>query len=190
MTKLVILDRDGVINEDSDAYVKSVDEWIPLSGSIDAIARLYQAGYTVVVATNQSGIGRGLFDLDDLEAMHTKLTGLLADAGAELGGIFYCPHGPDDGCGCRKPAPGLLNAIASEFELSLSGVPLIGDSLRDLQAGLAHHCNPILVRTGKGAKTEPRLVEQRDTELQHAQVFDDLSQVVDYLLATKETDKQ
>ena len=190
MTKLVILDRDGVINEDSDAYVKSVDEWTPLSGSIDAIARLYQAGYTIVVATNQSGLGRGLFDLDDLEAMHAKLTDLLADVGAELGGIFYCPHGPDDGCDCRKPAPGLLDAIASEFELSLSGVPLVGDSLRDLQAGLTHHCDPILVRTGKGAKTESKLAEQLNTELQHAQVFDDLSQVVDYLLAAKEAEKQ
>lgn len=182
MTKLVILDRDGVINEDSDAYVKSVEEWIPLPGSIEAIAQLYKAGYTIVVATNQSGVGRGLFDLDELEAMHAKLADLLLDAGAELAGIFYCPHQPEDQCHCRKPAPGLLDAIAGEFDLSLSGVPIVGDSLRDLQAGLAHHCEPILVRTGKGKKTEVKLPDQPEIELQQARVFDDLSQVANYLL--------
>jgi D-glycero-D-manno-heptose 1,7-bisphosphate phosphatase len=184
MTKLVILDRDGVINEDSDSYVKTADEWVPLPGSIEAIARLYKAGYTVVVATNQSGIGRGLFDLDDLEAMHSKLADLLFDAGAQLSGIFYCPHKPDDGCNCRKPAPGLLDAIAKEWDISLAGVPIVGDSLRDLQAGLTHQCTPILVRTGKGKKTESILSEQRETTLQHAKVFDDLTQAVDYLLDT------
>lgn len=183
MTKLVILDRDGVINEDSDAYVKSAEEWIPLPGSIEAIARLYQAGYTIVVATNQSGIGRGLFDLDDLEAMHSKLSDLLFDAGAELGGIFYCPHKPEDQCHCRKPAAGLLDAIADEFDVSLNHVPIIGDSLRDLQAGLSHNCTLILVRTGKGKKTESQLPNQPETELQQALVFDDLSQAVDHLLA-------
>lgn len=189
MTKLVILDRDGVINEDSDSYVKSVEEWRPLPGSIDAIARLYQAGYTVVVATNQSGIGRGLFDLDDLEAMHAKLNDLLAETGTELAGIFYCPHSPDDGCSCRKPAPGLLDAISSEFSMPLTAVPIVGDSLRDLQAGTTHHCTPILVRTGKGATTEPKLAEQKDVVLQQARVFDDLAQVVDYLLANQEAEK-
>ena len=166
MTKLVILDRDGVINEDSDSYVKTAKEWVPLPGSIEAISRLCQAGYTVVVATNQSGIGRGLFDLDDLEAMHSKLSDLLLD----------------DGCNCRKPAPGLLDAIAKEWDVSLAGVPIVGDSLRDLQAGLTHQCIPILVRTGKGAKTESKLPEQQESALQQARVFDDLSQVVDYLL--------
>ncbi len=183
MTKLVILDRDGVINQDSDNYIKTVDEWIPLPGSIAAIARLNRAGYSVVVATNQSGIGRGLFDLDDLEAMHEKLSGLLAQQGAELAGIFYCPHTPEDHCHCRKPGPGLFDAIASEFGVSLNGVPLIGDSLRDLQAGLSHHCPPILVRTGKGTATEKKLPSQPEIELQQAPVFDDLKQAVDYLLA-------
>ena len=182
MTKLVILDRDGVINQDSDSYVKTAEEWVPLPGSIEAISRLCQAGYTVVVATNQSGIGRGLFDLDDLEAMHSKLSDLLLDADAQLSGIFYCPHKPDDGCNCRKPAPGLLDAIAKEWDVSLAGVPIVGDSLRDLQAGLTHQCIPILVRTGKGAKTESKLPEQQESALQQARVFDDLSQVVDYLL--------
>lgn len=191
MNKLIILDRDGVINEDSDAYVKSAAEWIPLPNSIEAIARLFKAGYTIVVATNQSGIGRGLFDLDDLEAMHAKLSDLVLDAGGELAGIFYCPHKPEDNCHCRKPAPGLFNAIAQEFSLSsLNDVPMVGDSLRDLQAGLSHHCTPILVRTGKGKKTEALLSEQQEAALQHALVLDDLSQVVDYLLASQETEQR
>lgn len=186
MNKLIILDRDGVINQDSDAYVKSVDEWLPIPGSIEAIARLSQAGFTLAVATNQSGIGRGLFDLDDLEAMHAKLSDLVLDAGGELTGIFYCPHTPEDNCQCRKPAPGLLDAIASEFQLeSLAGVPMVGDSLRDLQAGLHHQCTPLLVRTGKGKKTEPLLIEQSEQALQQARVFDNLSQVADYLLANE-----
>jgi D-glycero-D-manno-heptose 1,7-bisphosphate phosphatase len=184
MSKLIILDRDGVINEDSDAYVKSVDEWIPIPGSIEAIARLSKAGYSIVVATNQSGIGRGLFDLDDLEAMHARLSDLVLDAGGELAGIFYCPHKPEDNCNCRKPASGLFDAIAKEFGFeSLAGFPMVGDSLRDLQAGLHHHCTPILVRTGKGKKTEPLLKEQEDQALKNALIFDDLSLVVDDLLA-------
>jgi len=134
---LIILDRDGVINQDSDEYVKSAEEWIPLQGSIDAIAKLYRAGFTIVIATNQSGLGRGYFDLDDLEAMHAKLNHLVNDVGAELGGIFYCPHTPDQGCHCRKPQPGLLDAIAVEFEADLTNTVIVGDSLRDLEAGIA-----------------------------------------------------
>jgi D-glycero-D-manno-heptose 1,7-bisphosphate phosphatase len=187
MNKLIVLDRDGVINEDSDAYVKSVDEWLPIPGSIEAIARLSQAGYIIVVATNQSGIGRGFFDLDDLEAMHAKLSDLVLDAGGELAGIFYCPHKPEDNCNCRKPASGLFDAIAQEFNLeSLSGCPTVGDSLRDLQAGLSHLCIPILVRTGKGKKTESQLMEQKNQALQNALIFDDLSLAVNYLLANQE----
>lgn len=189
MTKLIILDRDGVINKDSDSYVKSVDEWVPLPGSIDAMARLYEAGYSIVVATNQSGIGRGLFDLDDLEAMHAKLTDLLLGQGAELEGIFYCPHTPEDHCDCRKPKSGLLDAIAAETGQQLSGVPIVGDSLRDLQAGLSHQCTPILVRTGKGKKTEALLSEQPEGALQQTPVFDDLSQVVDFLLNSSDTNR-
>ncbi len=151
--KLVILDRDGVINEDSDAFVKSVDEFIPIPGSVEAIALLTRHGFEVAIATNQSGLGRGLFDLDDLEAMHQKLDALVEAAGGRLSGIFYCPHTPDDDCACRKPLPGLLDAIAAELHCELAGVPLIGDSQRDLEAGLARGCVPVLVRTGKGAKT-------------------------------------
>lgn len=182
MSKLIILDRDGVINRDSDAYVKSVDEWIPLDGSIDAIARLSQAGYTIAIATNQSGLGRGYFDLDDLEAMHAKLVELVEAAGGELAGIFYCPHTPEDNCLCRKPLPGLIDAIATELQVEVAGAPMVGDSLRDLQAGMARGCQPMLVRTGKGAATEPKLAQQDDPDLRNALVFDDLAAIANYLL--------
>ena len=178
--KLVILDRDGVINQDSDAYVKSADEWIPIDGSIEAIAKLYKAGFTVVVATNQSGLARGLFDLDDLEAMHAKLTQLVIDAGGELGAIFYCPHGPDDNCNCRKPKAGLIDAIEAEFDVSAGSAPLVGDSLRDLEAGLHKGCDPMLVLTGKGEKTLPKLA---DTEgLEQTPHFADLAEAADHII--------
>ncbi len=184
--KLIILDRDGVINRDSNDYVKSADEWIPIDGSIEAIARLSQAGYTVAVATNQSGLGRGLFDLDDLEAMHAKLVNLVEQAGGELAGIFYCPHTPDDACRCRKPEPGLLDSIAVELQAELTGVPVVGDSLRDLQAGITRGCQPILVRSGKGTKTEPVLATQTCDRLRNTLVFDDLAAVTDHMLKAKE----
>ncbi len=151
--QLVILDRDGVINEDSDEYIKSVDEFVPLPGSLAAIARLNRAGYTVAVATNQSGIGRGLFDLAALAAMHDKLARLLAQEGGRIDHIFYCPHAPDDGCDCRKPLPGLMRQIAGHYAVPLTGVPVIGDSLRDLEAARAVGARPILVRSGKGERT-------------------------------------
>lgn len=156
-TKLVILDRDGVINHDSDAFVKSVDEFVLIDGSAEAIAHLHRQGFRVVIATNQSGLARGYFTIDDLEAMHNKLRMAVAAAGGEISGIFYCPHGPDDGCQCRKPLPGLIDQIEKEFGCSAVGAPLVGDSLRDLQAGLARGCDPVLVRTGKGEQTLAKL---------------------------------
>ncbi|BFM18968.1 D-glycero-beta-D-manno-heptose 1,7-bisphosphate 7-phosphatase [Gilvimarinus japonicus] len=155
--KLVILDRDGVINQDTGDYVRSAEQWQPLPGSIEAIARLYKAGFTVVVATNQSGLARGYFDLDDLEAMHAKLTQLVEAQEAELGAIFYCPHGPDDSCKCRKPLPGLVDAIEAVFNTSAEGCTFVGDSLRDLQTGLAKGCRLMLVETGNGATTRTQL---------------------------------
>lgn len=151
--KLIILDRDGVINHDSDAYIKSVDEWQPIAGSIEAIARLYHAGWTVAVATNQSGLARGYYDEATLHAMHDKLRALLAEQGAEIGLIAYCPHGPDDGCDCRKPSPGMLLQIAEHYQADLDGVWFVGDSLRDLEAAVAVGAQPVLVRTGKGGQT-------------------------------------
>lgn len=177
---LIILDRDGVINKDSDDFIKSPQEFIPLSGSLEAIARLNAAGYCVVVATNQSGIARGLFDLQTLDAMHHKLEKLLAAVGGHLDGIFYCPHAPDANCDCRKPKPGLLQQISHTFGTELSGVPVIGDSLRDLQSAQAVGATPILVRTGKGEHSLAQLPEEPD--LANVPVFDDLAKATDALL--------
>ena len=151
--KLIILDRDGVINYDSDNYIRSVEEFIPLPGSLEAIARLNRAGYKIAIATNQSGIARGYYDLDTLKAMHQKLSTELAKIGGQIDYITYCPHGPDDHCNCRKPLAGMLQEIARHFNVQLAGVPVIGDSLRDLQSAQSVGASPILVRTGKGERT-------------------------------------
>lgn len=151
--KLIILDRDGVINYDSDKFIKSPDEWIPVPGSLEAIARLNQAGYRVVVASNQSGVARGLFSIFTLNAIHKKLHASAQQVGADIDAIFFCPHAADDNCDCRKPKPGLMQEIAKRFGVSLKGVPCVGDSLRDLQAGFICGCTPYLVLTGKGEKT-------------------------------------
>ena len=179
--KLIILDRDGVINEDSDSYIKSVDEFIPLPGSLEAIARLKQAGYTVAIATNQSGIARGYYDEATLAAMHDKLSRLLDEQGGEIDYIAYCPHGPDDHCDCRKPLTGLLNEIGSHFNVALTNVPIIGDSLRDIQAARSVGANPILVKTGKGERT---LANQ--DQLDDIAVFSDLATAVDALLGNSD----
>jgi D-glycero-D-manno-heptose 1,7-bisphosphate phosphatase len=152
--RLLILDRDGVINADSSEFIKTPDEFVPLPGSLGAIAALNAAGYTIVIATNQSGLARGLFDDDDLDAIHAKLDVLLADQGGAIDAVFLCPHGPDDGCSCRKPLPGMLLQIAEHYGVSLDGVIAVGDSARDLEAARAAGATPVLVRTGNGADTE------------------------------------
>jgi D-glycero-D-manno-heptose 1,7-bisphosphate phosphatase len=149
--KLVILDRDGTINADSDQFIKSPEEWEPLPGALDAIARLNHAGWHCVIASNQSGLGRGLFDVASLNAMHAKMHKMLAAQGGRIDAVFYCPHSPDEGCRCRKPSPGLFEQIAERFGVDLKGVPVVGDGLRDLQAGATAGCEPHLVLTGKGA---------------------------------------
>lgn len=152
--KLIILDRDGVINQDSDEYVKSVDEWMPLSGSIEAIAMLSKAGYEIHIATNQSGLARGYFTAETLNAMHRKMLGLIEAAGGRIKSVKYCPHGPDDRCKCRKPDSGMFQEIATELGLeSLKGSYTVGDSARDLYAGSKLQSSPILVKTGKGERT-------------------------------------
>jgi len=151
--KLVILDRDGVINFDSAQFIKCPEEWKPIPGSLEAIARLNQAGYRVALATNQSGVGRGLFDMATLNAIHEKMHKLLSQYGGRIDALFYCPHAADSKCACRKPNAGMFEEIANRFNMDLKGVPAIGDSLRDLQAGVAMGCVPILVKTGKGEKT-------------------------------------
>ncbi len=175
--KLVILDRDGVINQDSAAYIKSPQEWKPIPGSLEAIALLNQAGYRVVVATNQSGIGRGLFDMATLNAIHDKMHQALAVVGGRIDGMFYCPHTQDAACSCRKPSPGLLEEISRRLGVELAGVPMIGDSLRDLQAGAAVGAQPILVLTGKGKQT------RKDGGLPaQTVVYNDLAEAVQALL--------
>ncbi|MVW70141.1 D-glycero-beta-D-manno-heptose 1,7-bisphosphate 7-phosphatase [Bordetella sp. 02P26C-1] len=174
--KLIILDRDGVINQDSDEFVKSPEEWIPLPGSMAAIARLSQAGYTVAIATNQSGLARGLFDTATLNNIHAKLHAEVAQAGGIVDAIFMCPHGPQDGCDCRKPLPGMYRDIARRYDIDLTGVPAVGDSLRDLQAAAAAGCQPWLVLTGNGRKT------QQGELPPGTRVAADLSAVVDALL--------
>jgi len=151
--KLAILDRDGVINQDSAAFVKSPDEWIALPGSLEAIARLSRANWRVVIASNQSGIARGLFSMGTLNAIHAKLRHEISQIGGAIDSIFICPHGPDDGCLCRKPRPGMLLDIARRYDVDLRNVPSVGDSLRDLQAAAAAGCQPWLVLTGNGRET-------------------------------------
>jgi D-glycero-D-manno-heptose 1,7-bisphosphate phosphatase len=151
--KLVILDRDGTINYDSDQYIKSAAEWKPIPGSLQAIARLNQGGWRIVVATNQSGIARGLFDMAALNAIHAEMHRAVGLAGGRIDAIFFCPHAADSGCRCRKPKPGLLLEIASRMDVSLAEVPMVGDSLRDLEAAAAAGAMPYLVLTGKGKKT-------------------------------------
>ncbi len=151
--KLVILDRDGVINYDSAQFIKSPDEWQPIPGSLEAIAELNQAGFRVAVATNQSGISRGLFDMAMLNAIHDKMHRALAQAGGRIDALFYCPHSAEVNCDCRKPRPGMIEEIARRFGMDLDGVPSVGDSLRDLQASVPLGALPVLVRTGKGEAT-------------------------------------
>lgn len=153
LANAIILDRDGVINHDSDDYIKSPEEWQPIDGSLEAIARLHQTGIKVIVATNQSGIARGLYSEDTLHDIHAKMNRLIREAGGELSGVFYCPHGPDDGCDCRKPLPGLIQQIADTLDINPAGIPIVGDSVRDLVAGEALGCLPVLVRTGKGERS-------------------------------------
>lgn len=176
--KVVVLDRDGVINEDSDAYIKSADEWVPIAGSLEAIARLVHGGYRVLVASNQSGIARGLFTIDDLNAMHRKMALSLAQLGAQVEAVFFCPHAPEDGCPCRKPRPGLLEDIARRLQIGLDTVPIIGDALRDIQAARAVGGIPILVLTGKGRAT----VERHSADLRGVAVYSDLAAAADALL--------
>lgn len=170
--KLIILDRDGVINQDSDDYIKTVDEWNPIAGSLQAIGRLCQDGYTVVVATNQSGISRGYYDIEELHSMHKKMVRMLEPYGGYVEAIFFCPHGPKDNCQCRKPKPGLLHDISARFQCGLENVLFIGDTLSDVRAARAAGAQPVLVLTGKGKRT---LAAANVEELENIPVYEDLA---------------
>jgi D-glycero-D-manno-heptose 1,7-bisphosphate phosphatase len=179
--KLVILDRDGTINADSADYIKTPEEWTPLPGALEAIARLNHAGWHVVVASNQSGLGRGLFDVAALNAMHAKMIRLLAAVGGRVDAIFYCPHTPDDNCHCRKPEPGLFEQIGERYGSDLSEVHAVGDSLRDMLAGAKAGCQPHLVLTGHGAAMLGR--ELPGTFPANTQVHEDIAAFAEWLLA-------
>ena len=172
--RLVILDRDGVINQESDAYIKTPEEWIPLPGSLAAIGRLTQAGFTVVVASNQSGLARGLFDLKTLDAIHARMQAEVAKAGGRIDRIFYCPHGPEDGCDCRKPKAGLFTQISEHYQVALKGVPAIGDAGRDVAAAQSAGARPILVLTGRGREAL--------LALPHVEHYPDLAAAADQLI--------
>jgi D-glycero-D-manno-heptose 1,7-bisphosphate phosphatase len=173
--KCIVLDRDGVVNEDSNAYIKSADEWQPIPGSVGAIAQLKKAGYKVFIVTNQSGLARGCFSEADLNAMHQKLAGLLAEYNCSVDGIEFCPHLPTANCSCRKPGTGMLEAIEKKYSVKLSGCFFVGDSLKDLQAGEAFAMQPVLVKTGKGAATLQKNIPAG------TRVFASLLQVVESL---------
>ena len=174
--KLIILDRDGVINYDSDAFIKTPDEWKPIPGSLEAIAHLTQAGYRVVIATNQSGISRGLLDMVTLNAINDKMCKAVNQVGGRIDAMFFCTHSNTDKCNCRKPATGMFKEISDRFGLELNGVPAIGDSLRDLQAAAEVGAIPILVLSGKGKKTRAKGGLPENTR-----IFSNLSAAVDAL---------
>ena len=180
---LVILDRDGVINHDSDDYIKSPDEWQPLPGSLEAIARLCRADYTVIVATNQAGVGRGLFSLEMLIRIHRKMASSIRDKGGRLNSVFFCPHSSADQCGCRKPKPGMLLEISDRLGVRLSGVPVVGDSLRDLEAAAAAGAMPVMVKTGRGRLTQEKLSQgELSHTLGQTPVYADLAAFTDAVL--------
>jgi D-glycero-D-manno-heptose 1,7-bisphosphate phosphatase len=177
--KLIILDRDGVINQDSDDYIKSPDEWIPIPGSLDAIARLNHAGYSVAIASNQSGIARGYFSLETLAAMSVKMNDMLSPLGGRIDALFFCPHGPRDGCDCRKPRPGMLTDIGNRFQTSLGNVLFVGDNINDVNAARAAGAKPVVVKTGKGEQTAEMMAE---TNMNNIPVYDDLADLVNSIL--------
>jgi len=177
--KLIILDRDGVINEDSDEFIKSPEEWIPIPGSLKAISRLYRNGYRVVVISNQSGIARGLFDVDELNRIHSKMIHEVQEKGGQIDSILFCPHGPNDGCNCRKPRSGMFEELAERLQIKLNGVISIGDTERDIVAARGAEARPVLVRSGKGERT---LASADPANLEGVPVYDNLEAVVHALL--------
>lgn len=177
--KYVLLDRDGVINQDSNDFIKNPDEWQAIPGSLEAIAELFRNGYRLVVITNQSGIARGLLDLGTLAAIHTRMHDRVGQSGGRIEAVYFCPHAPDDLCDCRKPKPGLLTRFARDYRISLADIPFIGDSLRDIQAGLAAGASPFLVKTGKGLRT---LADHPEIKVP---VFENLYDAARFILARR-----
>jgi D-glycero-D-manno-heptose 1,7-bisphosphate phosphatase len=183
MNRLVILDRDGVINQDSERFIRTPEEWLPIPGSLEAIARLCRAEYKVVIITNQSGLARGYIDMETLTAIHGKMLQMLNEKGGKIEAIFFCPHGPDDGCECRKPAAGLFDELRRRSGFNLQGVPAVGDSLRDLVAAARVGALPVLVKTGKGRKAMKEIENEPLLKaVSPVPVYKDLAAFVDELL--------
>jgi D-glycero-D-manno-heptose 1,7-bisphosphate phosphatase len=180
--KLIVLDRDGVVNKDSPSFVKTPEEWIPIKGSLEAIARLSQAGYEVVIVTNQSGIGRGFFSADTLAKIHVRMVDYVQQHGGQIQSVLFCPHHPDDGCDCRKPLAGLYQQLADRLNINFSGVYSVGDSIRDLQAAKTAGARPVLVKTGNGKKTLKEIADNTHIDLDGTLVFDNLATFTDALL--------
>jgi D-glycero-D-manno-heptose 1,7-bisphosphate phosphatase len=180
--KLVVLDRDGVINKDSTSFIKSPDEWIPIKGSLEAIARLSQAGYEVVIVTNQSGIGRGLFSADTLAKIHVRMIDYVQQHGGKIQSVLFCPHHPDDGCDCRKPLAGLYKQLADRLNINFSAVYSVGDSVRDLIAAKTAGAKPVLVKTGNGKKSLKKIADNSHIDLDGTLVFETLAAFTDALL--------
>ncbi len=180
--KLIIFDRDGTLNYDRDDYVTTAEEWVPIKGALEAVAALTQAGWHAVVATNQSGLGRGLFDMATLNAMHLKLNRLLAEAGGRIDAVFFCPHVPGDECDCRKPMPGLFLQIGERYSVDLKNVVAVGDSLRDLQAAQAAGCEPHLVRTGKAAEMSEQQLAAMLAQVPGTTVHKDLTAFAEFII--------
>jgi len=180
--KLIILDRDGVINKDSSSYIKSPEEWIPIKGSLEAIARLSQAGYEVVIITNQSGVGRGLFSADMLAQIHVRMIDYVQQYGGKIQTVLFCPHHPDEGCECRKPLTGLYQELASRLNVNYGGVYSVGDSIRDLLAAKSAGASPVLVKTGNGRKSLKEISNDSRIQLNDILVFDNLASFTDALI--------
>jgi len=178
--RLAILDRDGVINQDSEEFIKTPEQWVPIPGSLEAIARLCRAEYRVVIITNQSGVGRGLYTLDMMNKINMRMFELISQKGGEIDALLFCPHAPDAGCECRKPKPGLFHELARRLKVNLTGIPAVGDSMRDLEAAIAAGARPVLVRTGNGPQTLEAIRRGDDERLKQVPVYDDLAAFVDH----------
>jgi len=187
--KTIVLDRDGVINHDSDAFIKSVDEWQPIAGSIEAIAKLTHAGYRVFVLTNQSGIARGLFSLETLSHIHAKMRHLVSVANGSIDGVYFCPHGPDDDCDCRKPKAGLYDQLAKDENISFAGVYSVGDSIRDLEAAQIAGATPVLVLTGKGKQSKKAITVSNEHPFKKTPSYASLADFVEFLLEKNYVEK-
>ena len=182
VVKLVILGRDGILNEFRDDHVKAPEEWYPIPGALEAVSRLNHAGWHAVVATNQSGIGRGMIDMASVNAVHADMLKQLQAVGGRIDAVFFCPHTPEDQCDCRKPLPGLMRDIGKRYGIDLKHVPLVGDTLRDLQAAQAAGCEPHLIRSGRASVLGPELVELMVDQVPGTRVHDDLAAFAEHLL--------